>query len=126
MELSLKEATEALGISLSTARRWVKTGRLRAVIREGPTGRNTWSLGRGLSGPGGRTRRQSPSSPPTHGAARGNGAQGVAGPSHKAGPGGGFNTLAQMTRSMEGSLWPPWSKGWRRPYPSSGQGLGRG
>jgi len=34
----LKEAAEALGISLSTARRWVKAGRLRAVIREGPYG----------------------------------------------------------------------------------------
>ncbi len=38
MELSLKEAAEALGISLTTARRWVKTGRLRATIREGPYG----------------------------------------------------------------------------------------
>jgi len=38
LELSLKEAAEALGISLSTARRWIKTGRLRAVIREGPYG----------------------------------------------------------------------------------------
>lgn len=34
----MKEAAEALGISLSTARRWVKAGRLRAVIREGPYG----------------------------------------------------------------------------------------
>lgn len=38
MELSLKEAAAALGISLSTARRWIKTGRLRAAIREGPYG----------------------------------------------------------------------------------------
>ena len=38
MELSLKEAAEALGISLTTARRWVRTGRLRATIREGPHG----------------------------------------------------------------------------------------
>lgn len=38
MKLNLKEAAEALGISLSTARRWVKTGRLRAVMREGPYG----------------------------------------------------------------------------------------
>jgi len=38
LELSLKEAAEALGISLTTARRWVKAGRLRALIREGPYG----------------------------------------------------------------------------------------
>ncbi|RDV80419.1 helix-turn-helix domain-containing protein [Ammonifex thiophilus] len=37
-ELSLKEAAEVLGISLSTARRWVKTGRLNATLREGPYG----------------------------------------------------------------------------------------
>lgn len=38
MELSLKEAAAALGISLTTARRWIKTGRLRAAVREGPYG----------------------------------------------------------------------------------------
>ncbi|MCG0278539.1 MAG: helix-turn-helix domain-containing protein [Thermanaeromonas sp.] len=38
MKLSLKEAAEALGISLTTARRWIKTGRLKATMREGPYG----------------------------------------------------------------------------------------
>jgi len=37
-ELSLKEAAETLGISLSTARRWIKLGRLRATLREGSYG----------------------------------------------------------------------------------------
>ena|GEM_PF-2383295 len=38
MDLSLKEAAKVLGISLSTARRWIKAGRLRATLKEGPYG----------------------------------------------------------------------------------------
>jgi len=37
-EITLKEAAERLGVSLTTARRMVKDGRLKAELREGPRG----------------------------------------------------------------------------------------
>lgn len=106
MELSLKEAAEALGISLSTARRWIKTSRLRAVIREGPYGPEYVVTPEELE----RARRENPA-PVTVVPPQPKDQQGVTVPKEwlaqamrQALEEALSNTLAQVTRGMEDTL----------------------